>query len=130
MTPAAPRTANGTPPPGRANPVPAADGPHDSRDPWLRPGSPGFQASPQAGQPGHGRTAVLRSQPARMAGSQTGRGDTEAFELICCECGDNPHLDYSQVSPRLQQLRGPYPIAEGLAAYERHLGLAICDCPR
>jgi hypothetical protein len=127
MTPAAPRTANGTPPPGRANPVPAADGPHDSRDPWLRPGSPGFQASPQAGQPGHGRTAVLRSQPVQVVG---GRVEGGAFELICCECGDNPHLDYSQVSPRLQQLRGPYLIAEGLAAYERHLGLTICGCPR
>jgi hypothetical protein len=59
-----------------------------------------------------------------------GRVEGGVFELICCECGDNPYLDYSQVSPRLQQIRGPYTIAEGLAAYEQHLGLTTCDCPR
>jgi hypothetical protein len=127
MTPAAPRTASGTPLPERRNPVAAPDGPHDSRDPWLRPGSPGFRASPKAGQPGHGGTAVLRSQPVLVV---DGRVKGGAFELICCECGDNPDLDYSEVSPRLQQIRGPYTIAEGLAAYEQHLGLSICDCPR
>ena len=127
MTPAAPRTASGTPPPERTDPVAAPDGPHDSRDPWLRPGSPGFHASPRAGQPGHGCTAVLRSQPVRVVDGQVEGG---AFELICCECGDNPRLGYSEVSPRLQQIRGPYTIAEGLAAYEQHLGLSICDCPR
>ena len=52
-----------------------------------------------------------------------------AFELICCECGDNPYLDYSRVSPRLQQLRGPYTITAGLAAYEQHLGLPVFDSP-
>jgi hypothetical protein len=51
------------------------------------------------------------------------------FELICCECGDNRYLDYSQVSPRLRQLRGPYTMSAGLAAYERHLGLAAADPP-
>jgi len=40
----------------------------------------------------------------------------------------SPYLDYAEISPRLQQIRGPYTIAEGLAAYERHLGLT-CDCP-
>jgi hypothetical protein len=70
---------------------------------------------------------VLRSQPVLIV---DGRVEGGAFELICCECGDNPHLAYSQVSPRLQQIRGPYPIAEGLVAYEQHLGLTICDCPR
>ena len=49
------------------------------------------------------------------------------FELICCECGDNPYLDYSRASPRLQQIRGPYTIAAGLAAYEQHLGLTASD---
>ena len=127
MTPAAPGTADGASLPQRMNPVATPDGPHDSRDPRLRPGSPGFHASPQAGQPGHGRTAVLRSQPVQVV---DGRVEGGGFELICCECGDNPHLGYSQVSPRLQQIRGPYPIGEGLAAYEQHLGLTICDCPR
>ncbi len=124
------RTANGTPPPDRAIPTTAPGGPHDSRDPWLRPGSPGFRASAQAGQPGHGGTAVLRSQPVLMVDGRVEGGHTGAFELICCECGDNPYLDYSQISPRLQQIRGPYTIAEGLAAYEQHLGLSTCDCPR
>lgn len=126
MTPAVPRIATSTPLPEHTNPVDAPDSPHDSRDPWLRPGSPGFRASPQAGQPGHGCTAVLRSQPVMMVDDRVVGG---AFELICCECGDNPRLDYSEVSPRLQQIRGPYTIDAGLAAYERHLGLTTCDCP-
>jgi hypothetical protein len=42
---------------------------------------------------------------------------------ICCDCGDDPHLDYREVSPELQRVRGPYPIAEGIAAYKRHLGV-------
>ena len=42
------RIANGTLPSHRADPVAAPGGPHDSRDAWLRPGSPGFRASPQA----------------------------------------------------------------------------------
>jgi hypothetical protein len=123
------RIANGTPPSDRVDPLDAPGGPHDSRDPWLHPGNAGFPASPQAGQPGHGCTAVLRSQPIPNVDGRMERGHTGAFELICCECGDNPYLDYSQISPRLQQIRGPYTIAEGLAAYERHLGLT-CDCPR
>lgn len=126
MTRATLHTATGPPLSERLNPVAAPDGPHDARDPWLRPGSPGFRASPQPGQPGHGGTAVLRSQPVLVV---DGRVEGGAFELICGECGDNPRLDYSQVSPRLQQIRGPYTIAEGLAAYEQHLGLTTCDCP-
>jgi hypothetical protein len=42
------------------------------------------------------------------------------FEVICCDCGDNPYLDYSEVSAWFQRLRGPYELHEGLAAYERH----------
>jgi len=122
------RIADGTPPSDRADPVGAAGGPDDSRDAQVHPGSPGFRASPQAGQPGHGCTAVLRSQPILIADGQMERGRTGGFELICCECGDNPYLDYAEISPRLQQIRGPYTIAEGLAAYERHLGLTG-DCP-
>jgi hypothetical protein len=50
-------------------------------------------------------------------------GHTNAFELICCQCGDHPYLDYREISPRLQQIRGPYTMEAGLAAYEEHLGL-------
>jgi hypothetical protein len=72
------------------------------------------------GQPGHGWTVVLRRQPARIVEGQPQGGYTNAFEIICCECGDNPDLDYRQVSPQLQRIRGPYPIAAGVAAYEKH----------
>ena len=56
----------------------------------------------------------------------TGRvefGYTGAFELICYECGDHPYLDYSEISRRLQRIRGPYTMRAGLAAYEKYLGL-------
>ena len=50
-------------------------------------------------------------------------GYTDVFELICPGCGDHPYLDYSEVSPRLQHIRGPYAMSEGLAAYAEHLGM-------
>ena len=31
------------------------------------------------------------------------------------DCGDNPYLDYSEISPRLQRLPGPYTLREGCA---------------
>ena len=74
-------------------------------------------------QPGHGWTTVLRRQPARIVEGQPEGGYTDVFEIICCDCGDDPDLDYSEVSPRLQRVRGPYPIAAGVAAYEGHVGL-------
>jgi len=61
---------------------------------------------------------VLRRQPARIVQARPQGGDSSAFEIICCECVDDPDLDYRQVSPELQQIRGPYPIAAGVAAYE------------
>jgi len=45
------------------------------------------------------------------------------FEIICCDCGDDPSLDYLEVSPRLQLVRGPYPLAAGIAVYEQHVDL-------
>jgi hypothetical protein len=69
----------------------------------------------------HGWTVVLRRQPARMVDGQPQGGYTDAFELICCDCGDDPGLDYRHVSPQLQQIRGPYPIAAGVAAYDKHV---------
>jgi hypothetical protein len=79
---------------------------------------------PAAGQPGHGEfTASLRRQ--RITPGRLEDGYTGAFEIICGDCGDYPDLGYSQVSPRLQRLRGPYnTIRAGLAAYQEHLGLA------
>jgi hypothetical protein len=78
---------------------------------------------PAAGQSGHGEfTASLRRQ--RVPPGRLEDGYTGAFEVICGDCGDHPDLGYSQVSPRLQRLRGPYnTIKAGLAAYQEHLGL-------
>ena len=74
-------------------------------------------------QPRPGWTTVLRRQPARIVKGQAEGGYTNAFEIICSDCGDHPDLDYSEVSPGLQQIRGPYPIADGIAAYEKHINL-------
>jgi hypothetical protein len=49
------------------------------------------------------------------------RPGTDAFEIICYNCGDDPDLDYRDVSPDLQRIRGPYPIAAGVAAYKEHV---------
>jgi hypothetical protein len=95
----------------------------DPRDPWLRQGAKGACVLSRPGQPGHGCTAVAHSQPTMIVDGQRAEGHTGASGLICCECGDNPYLDYSQACPRLQKIRGPYAIAEGLAAYEQHPGL-------
>jgi hypothetical protein len=45
------------------------------------------------------------------------------FEIICCGCGDDPSLDYLEVSPRHQLVRGPYSLVAGAAAYEQHVDL-------
>ena len=47
-------------------------------------------------QPGDGWTAVLRRRPARIVDGQTEDGYTDdAFEIICCDCGDDPGRDGS-----------------------------------
>ena len=74
-------------------------------------------------QPGVGWTVVLRRRPARIVAGRPDGGYTDVFEIICCDCGDHPGLDYRDVSPELQRIRGPYPIAAGVAAYEEHVGL-------
>ena len=74
-------------------------------------------------QPALGWTVVLRRRPARIVEGRPEGGYTDAFELICCACGDHPDLDYRDISPELQRIRGPYPIAAGVAAYEKHLEL-------
>ena len=70
--------------------------------------------------PAHGWTVVLRRRPARMVAGRPVGGWTEEFEIVCCYCGDDPDLDYREVSPVLQQIRGPYPLAAGVTAYLRH----------
>ena len=75
------------------------------------------------GQPGRQWTLVLRRRPARMVQGRPEGGYTDAYELICCDCGDDPGLDYREVSPQLRRIRGSYPIAAGVAAYGRHVRL-------
>ncbi len=73
-------------------------------------------------QPGPGWTVVLRRQPGRIVDGRPEGGYTSLFEIICCYCGDDPDLDYREVPPALRRIRGPYPVAAGVAAYGRHLG--------
>jgi hypothetical protein len=70
---------------------------------------------------GLGWTVVLRRQPVRMVAGRAEGGYTDAYELVCCECGDDPGLDYREVSAGLRQIRRPYPFAAGTAAYHRRV---------
>jgi hypothetical protein len=112
-----------TGPAARAAAVPAPR-PHDRRDPRLRAVPNGVNTAALAGQRAHGSAAVLRRQPVRIVDGRFEDGYTDVFELICPDCGDNRDLDYSEVSWRLQWLRGPHMLEAGLAAYHIHLGLS------
>ena len=74
-------------------------------------------------QPRHGWTTVLQRQPARIVEGRPEGGYADTFEIICCDCGDHPDLDCCEVSPELQRVRGPYPIADGIEGYEKHIQL-------
>jgi hypothetical protein len=74
-------------------------------------------------RPARDWTAVLRRRPARIVAGRAEGGYTNMFEIICRDCGDQPDLDYREVSPELQRTRGPFPIAAGVTAYENHLRL-------
>ena len=74
-------------------------------------------------KPALGWTVVLRRRPIRSAEDRAQGGYSNTFEIICCDCGDHPDRDYRDVPPRLRRIRGPYPIAAGIMAYEKHLKL-------
>jgi hypothetical protein len=79
---------------------------------------------PLPGQPGHGITASLRRQPVRIVEGHEEGGYWDAFEVVCCDCGDRLYWDYSEIPLSLQRIRGPYTtMATALTAYEEHLGL-------
>jgi hypothetical protein len=120
-SPGTPDTMTGTGPAARPADVPPLR-PHDRADPWLRIPPDGAITPPLAGQPGHGRTAFVRRQPARIVDGRFEDGYTDVFELICPGCGDHQYLDYSEVPPHLQRLRGPGPLEAAIAAFEKHLG--------
>lgn len=71
-------------------------------------------------EPSLGWTLVLRRQPVHLVEGRPEGGYTEAYELICCDCGDNPDLNYRDIPPRLQQIRGPYALSVGIEAYRQH----------
>ena len=75
------------------------------------------------GLPGRHWTLVLRRRPARLVQGRPEGGYTDTYELICSDCGDDPDLDYREVSPRLRRIRGPYSIAAGVTSYNRHFRL-------
>ena len=64
----------------------------------------------------------MRRRPVRIVDGRVEGGYTDVFELICPGCGDHPDLDYSEIPPRLQWLRGPHTLEAALAAYDKHLG--------
>ena len=68
-------------------------------------------------------TGVLRRRPVRIVEGRAQGSYTNAFEIICCDCGDHPDRDCRHVSAELQRIRGPYPMAAGVTAYEEHLKL-------
>jgi len=74
-------------------------------------------------RPGQDWTIALRRQSARVLRGRAGGRRSGEYEVVCCDCGDDPTLDYSQVSPELQRIRGPYTITAGVTAYVRHTQL-------
>ena len=78
---------------------------------------------PPAGQPGNGSGAVLRRQRVRIVNGRFEGGYNDVFEIICPSCGDRPYLNYSEISPRLQWLRGPHRLEAALAVYHKHQGI-------
>jgi hypothetical protein len=95
-----------------------------ARDPRGSAEAGGVLTVPVAGQPGHGITAGIRRQPVLFAEGPREGGFRDAFEVICCDCGDQLYWDYSEIPLSLQRIRGPYAtMAAALAAYDHHLGL-------
>ena len=71
--------------------------------------------------PGQVWTLTLRRQKARTGDGLPAGSYTDAFEIICSDCGDDPRWAYRDVPPRLQRIRGPYLIGPGVTQYEAHI---------
>jgi hypothetical protein len=66
-------------------------------------------------------SVMLRRQPASLStGHAGGNISTSTFEIICRQCGDDPGLDYREISPGLRQIRGPYLLRAGIEAFLEH----------
>jgi hypothetical protein len=61
-------------------------------------------------------------RPVRIVDGRFEGGYTGKFEFICPGCGDNPYVDYAEIPPRLQWLRGPRTLQAALETYDEHLG--------
>jgi hypothetical protein len=71
-------------------------------------------------EPALGWTLVLRRQPVHVVEGRPEGSYADSYELICCDCGDDPDLDYRDISPDFQRIRGPYRLSAGIEAYRRH----------
>jgi hypothetical protein len=108
---------------GRSQGVHVGRGRH-ARDPQSSFEAGDVMTVPVAGQPGHGITASIRRQPVRILQGGKDGGYSDAFEVVCGDCGDHLYWDYAEISLSLQRTRGPYTtMAAALAAYDQHLGL-------
>ena len=113
----------GIPSASRSQGVRMARGRH-ARDPRGNVAADDVMTVPLAGQPGHGMTASIRRQRVRIVEGRKEGGYRDAFEIVCCDCGDHLYWDCSEISASLQQIRGPdTTMAAALAAYDQHLGL-------
>ena len=56
----------------------------------------------------------MRRRPVHLVDGRVEGGYTDVFEFICPGCGDNPHVDYSEVPSWLQCLRGPFTLEAAL----------------
>jgi DNA-binding CsgD family transcriptional regulator len=61
----------------------------------------------------------LRRRPAGLSVNHQD-GGAAMFEIICRMCGDDPALDYRQVSAELRKIRGCYPLRSGLVPFFQH----------
>jgi hypothetical protein len=82
-------------------------------------------------EPTLGWTVVLRRQPVHLREGRPEGGYTDDYELVCCDCGDDPDLDFRDVSPRLQRIRGPYGVSgrhRGIRAARQASPWAAVSC--
>ena len=79
-----------------------------------------------AGQPGHGYTASLRRQPARIEGGRPEGG----YPAFLSSSARSAAITLTSITPRSRAAfsgsAGPYTMRAGLAAYEKRFGLTSC----
>lgn len=63
---------------------------------------------------------MVSRRPVRMADDQAEGDYTDEFEIACCDCRNDPDLNYCEVSPELRWICGPYPMVPGVTEYVRH----------